>query len=636
MLTALATVVAALMVLGLVGCVRRDVAAIGMAALCSVAGALAIASIIIGGRTILMLPAGLPDTGLTLALDPLSAFFLLPVCIACAAAGLSAAAEPPVTAPLLPIFAGSMLLTLLAGDTGTLMLGFTLMAAAGWGLIQTRHEEAAAAAASFAGMIVAGSACLLTALALLPGAGFEAMRATPPDGWRAAAVLLLVLAGAGPAAGLAPLHLWLPRAHAVSPGPVCALLSGGMAKVAVYAIVRVLFDLCGPATPAWWCAPLLAMGAASAILGGLRANREPALQPVLAGAAIQHAGFIAIGLGVALAARGADLPTLASLALGGAMLHALNHGVFQTLATLSAAAAEHGAATRMLDRLGGLIHGMPVTTACMLVASASLACLPLTAGFASLWVLLQTVLAAPRIGGLALQTALALVAAALAMATALGAAGSVRLVGIAFLGRPRSPRAAAAEEAPALTRAVLIGLAGLNLLLGLLPGAALALTDGARQMLSATRLREQADWAGIEAQADMPGYAPLGVALLAGMAGLGLWLLVRRMGLAAPRRVPPWAGGFAASPPWLPFGDPATQYTAESLGTPVTRMLGDEQPDGWTGRAATWFGRPATAAVTWLTRCAGQFGALAAHWLLAILLALLLAGLVSAAWLEGA
>jgi hydrogenase-4 component B len=635
MLTALATVVAASLALGLAGCVRRDVAAIGMAVLSSVAGALAVAAIVTGGRTILVLPIGLPDTGLTLALDPLSAFFLLPVCIACAAAGLSAMAERPITAPLLPVFAGSMLLTLLAGDTTALLLGFTLMSAAGWGLIQTRPEETAAAAA-FAGMIVAAAACLLTALALLHGAGFEAMRAAPPEGWRAAAVLLLVLAGAGSVAGLAPLHLWLPRAHAASPGPVCALFSGGMAKVAVYAIVRVLFDLCGPATPAWWCAPLLAMGAASAVLGGMRTNRESALQPVLAGAAIQHAGFIAIGLGVALAARGSDLPTLASLALGGAMLHALNHSVFQTLATLGATAAEHAAATRTLDRLGGLIHGMPVTTACMLVASASLACLPLTAGFASLWVLLQTVLTAPRIGGLALQTALALVAASLAMAAALGAAGSVRLVGVAFLGRPRSPRAAAAEEAPTLIRTTLIGLAGLSSLLGLLPGAALALTDGARQMLSATGLRERADWTGIEAQADMPGYAPLGVALLAGMVGLGLWLLVRRMGLAAPRRVPPWAGGFAASPPWLPFGDPATQYTADSLATPVARMLGDERPGGWTGPTGLWFGRPMTSAAAWLTRCASQVGMLAAPWLLAILLGMLLLGLVSAAWLEGA
>ena len=85
---------------------------------------------------------------------------------------------------------------------------------------------------------------------LSPTTGFDAMRAAPPDGWRATAALALTLLGAGPAIGLAPLHRWIVPAHDAATGPVAALLSGGMARVGVYVVIRILMDLCGKATPA--------------------------------------------------------------------------------------------------------------------------------------------------------------------------------------------------------------------------------------------------------------------------------------------------------------------------------------------------------------------------------------------------
>jgi formate hydrogenlyase subunit 3/multisubunit Na+/H+ antiporter MnhD subunit len=613
MLIGLAGLVTALLVVGLASCRLQAMAGLGTAILCGVAGVLALAALAVGGRLGLALPIGLPDAGMTLALDPLSAFFLLPVCVAAVASGLCAGRA----SPWLPVFAAGMLFTLLAGDPAALVLGFAAMGGAGWAM---------AGGAGFAGVAVAGPVCLLAALAMLPpGPGFDSMRAAPPEGWRAAAVLALTLLGAGPALGLAPLHRWMAPVHEAASGPVCAMMSGGMARVGAYVIIRVMLDLCGAATPGWWCAPLLAMGVATAILGAMRANRAATLQSVLAGMAMQNAGFIATGLGVALAARGADLPLLASLALGGAMLHALNHGVVQVLAVLCAGAAEQTAATRTLDRLGGLARAMPRTTACLLVAGASLAGLPLSAGFAGMWVLLQTVIAAPRIGGLGLQLALALVMGGLALAAALGAAAVVRLVGIGFLGRPRSPRAAAAEDPAMLTQVTLFGLAGLSLALGLLPGLALALTNGARQALSAAGLRERTDWAGIDAVADVPGYLPLGVAALLAAAGFGVWLVVRR--LPGPRLVAPWDGGFAAPPPWLPFGDPETQFKAGSLEAPVLDVLG----------GAPWWADPTGPHLTRAGRWLGR-DALATHARLALaaLLAVAVAALAGVAWLEGA
>ena len=522
--------------------------------------------------------------GITLALDGLSGFFLL-LLMAAGAAASAAALDGPgdtdATAPFLPVFLAAMALTLLAGDAFALVLGFELMSLASFALILTHHDDATvrAAALLYIGMAALGAACLIPALALLAdGAGwdlrFAAIRALPPEGWRATLVFVLALVGAGSKAGLAPLHVWLPPAHAAAPAHVSALMSGAMTKVALYLLVRVLFDLCGPAQPVWWGVPLLVLGAGGAVLGGLRANLENDIKALLACSTVENIGLIVIGLGVALAARGADLSTLAALALGGALLHALAHGLFKSLLFIAAGAVQHGAGTRLLVRLGGLIHRMPVTTVCVLVGAASLAGLPPSAGFAGEWTLFQAVLGGPRIGNLGLQILICVVAALMALAAALAAAAAVRLVGVAFLGRPRSPRAAAADEAGPRTRDALTGLAVALAVVGLFPGAVLSLAEPVLRRLVSAGLDDRAGLLEVAAQAGMPGYSAAGIALLGALAaGLVLWL-VRTLTTPGHRDAPAWDGGFGAPPPWLPFGDPLTQYGGASFAQPLRRALG--------------------------------------------------------------
>jgi hypothetical protein len=74
--------------------------------------------------------------------------------------------------------------------------------------------------------------------------------------------------------------------------------------------------------------------------------------------------------------------------------------------------------------------------------------------------------------------------------------------------------------------------------------------------------------------AEAPGYAPLAIgALLAAVCYALLWLSRRRS--PGYRREPAWIGGFAPPPPWLPFGDPATQIGAASLAEPLRSVLGN-------------------------------------------------------------
>lgn len=521
------------------------------------------------------LPVGLPGVGVRLALDPLGAFFLVPVLIVGAAA--AACSRDDETLPLLPLFVAAMVLTLLAADGFALVLGFGAMAALCWGLVLAGGRRGAGRLAL--GMALLGVVALVGAVALLVPPGrtlgeelaFAAVRAAPPVGWRAG--LALALAGTGGAMGLVPLHLWLPPAHRAAPGEVGALMSGAMTGVGAYVLVRLLFDLCGPATPAWWGVPLLALGAGSAVLGALRANLEGDVRGVLGASTVANSGLVAMALGAALAARGADLPALAALALGAALLLVLAHGLFKALLLLCAGAVGRGAGTHSLARLGGLIHTMPAVTLCALLGLASLAVLPVTAGFGGEWLLLQALVAGPRGGEIGLQMVFALGVAAVAFAAALLAAAAVRLAGVMFLGRPRTPRAAAAADPPRHERLALAALAMLTVLLGIVPALGLALANGAVRALAGVDI-PRAGLLAVGAQAEMPGYAPLGILLLLVLAAAGAawWLRAR----AAPgvRRGPAWEGGDSPPPPWLPFGDPMTEYGPVSFAQPLLRTLG--------------------------------------------------------------
>ncbi|HEY0417992.1 MAG TPA: proton-conducting transporter membrane subunit, partial [Acetobacteraceae bacterium] len=445
-LSGLALIVAALLALGIAGAWRIRYLPEITTGLCGTGALLAVAGLVLGaGTATLAVPLGLPDMPVTLGLDGLSGFFLLLLMlsgVAASAAAMDAAPEYHAAMPFYPVFLAGMALTLLAADAFSLLLGFELMSVASAALVLTHHRDEGVrnAALLYIGMAAIGAACLVPAFALLGSGGgwefgFGAMRAHPPEGWRATLVLVLVLIGAGSKAGLAPLHVWLPPAHAATPGHVSALMSGAMTKIALYVLIRVLFDLCGPAQPLWWGVPLLVLGAFGAVLGALRANLENDLKAALACSTIENIGLIVVGLGLALTARAADLGPLAALAMGGALLHVLAHGMFKTLLFLGAGAVQHGAGTRRLDRLGGLIHRMPVTTACMLAGAACLAALPPSSGFASEWMLFQAALAAPRIGGIGLQVLVCAVAALMALAAALAAAAAMRIIGVALIAR---------------------------------------------------------------------------------------------------------------------------------------------------------------------------------------------------------
>jgi hydrogenase-4 component B len=282
-------------------------------------------------------------------------------------------------------------------------------------------------------------------------------------------VLIAALIGFGTKAGLMPLHSWLPRAHPVAPSHISALMSGVMIKVALYGLIRVLFEWAAPA-PVWIGYVVLGAGALSAVGGVLYALVQHELKRLLAFHSIENVGIIALALGAAILLRAHGDAVWADLAFAAALLHTANHAAFKALLFLAAGAFGEAAGALQLDRLGGLLRRMPWTGWSFLVGCAAIAGVPPLNGFVSEWLTLQGLLHVAFVDAPAVAAAGALATAALAVTAALALFCFVKVVGLVLLGAPRTPAVAAATERPQSTRAALVVLAAVCVLLGALPG----------------------------------------------------------------------------------------------------------------------------------------------------------------------
>ncbi|MDE3240106.1 MAG: hydrogenase 4 subunit B [Paracoccaceae bacterium] len=547
--------------------------------LAQAAAGLAILGGAAGGQ--MVLPIGLPWLGAHLRLDALSAFFLVIIGTGGAAISLFAVGygrheeEPGRVLPFYPAFLGAMTLVVLADDAFTFLVAWEVMSLLSWALVMAHHRRDEVRSAGYLYLLMAalGTMALIVAFGLLAGAdgsfAFSEIRAASRPVGVTALAAGLVLIGAGSKAGIAPLHLWLPEAHPAAPSHVSALMSGVMTKVAVYAVLRVVFDLLGPLP--WWASPaLILLGAGTAVLGIFNAAMADDMKKILAYSTIENIGVIFAALGLAQAFLAEGMRAAAALALSAALFHAFNHMAFKSLLFMGAGAVLTATGRRDLDGLGGLIRRMPVTAFLTLVAVTAISALPPLNGFASEWMVFQSLLASPRLPHLGLEMVIPAAGGLLALAAALAAAAFVRFYGVAFLGRARSDAAARALE---VDRAMLAGmgvLAALCVLVGLVPALVLDRLSPVVTALTGTHLPVQGDqpWLTlVPVAAARSTYNPLLVfAFIAVTASLAAWGAVR-MGSRVVRRGPAWDCGY-------PEPSVTTQYGAGSLAQPLRRVLG--------------------------------------------------------------
>jgi formate hydrogenlyase subunit 3/multisubunit Na+/H+ antiporter MnhD subunit len=527
--------------------------------LCSVGALLAFVALVAGVQpSSLSLPVGPPGWTSRLVLDPLSAFFLVFLFAGYAGALCLATASTDADGPGdFMACAGSavgLALALLAGDPTFLVLGLALAGA-------TLHfAEEPVSPALFAAMPAAGISVLAAvAIVATPNTplALSALPVAPGSEWFGTLALILAVVGAG---SLTAIPRVRPRAAQDEPASGRAFdRMAALAPIGLYLFVRLLMSPVGPPPPLWLAVTLALAGAAAAVLAPWLAGTVVRMTAVGNAMTGRMTGLAAIGIGLALFGRSADLPTLTALALRAVLLLAAGQLVTGVLLVRCLGAIRQAAGTDRMDRLGGLSHLMPIVTLVLGIGTIGLAGLPFGFSFAGTWLLFQGLLAAPRMGGLAEQLLLAGLATSLAVSTALAGAAGVRMLGVACLGRTRSPRASAATDVAGRPRTVLFGLAALTVLLGGLPGLVLhGLGAPVVAWLTGTGPESGGGVLGLTAGPDVSAYLVLPLAALVVLCGgAAVWLVGRRG--ATERVSPAWNDGFAPPPHWMPMGDPLSQ-----------------------------------------------------------------------------
>ncbi|WP_406391193.1 proton-conducting transporter membrane subunit [Streptomyces sp. NBC_00882] len=531
----------------------------------------------------------LPLAGAHLAVDALSGLFMAvagAVVAAVAVYGIGYVAGHGAhglgsrgAQAVLPLFALTLLLVPAAASVSTFLVLWELMALTSLLLVLAEHRARPSvreAGIWYAVMTHLGLVLLLAGLliytAQVGGESFTALRegaAAISPIVRGLVFVLTALAFTSKA-GLVPLHAWLPRAHPEAPSVISALMSAAMVNLGVYGLVRVGFDLLGGG-PAWWWLLVMAMGGLSAVYGILQAAMASDLKRLLAYSTSENMGLVVLGVGAAGLYAHAGDTALAGLALAAALLHVVNHAAFKALLFGAAGSVLRATGVRNLDLLGGLRARMPVTAGLFTIGALGAVALPPGNGFISEWLLLQSMIHGLAVPGVTTAIVLPLAVAVIALSAGLAAAVFVKALGVGFFARPRTEKAAGAQESPPLM------LAGMGLLAALCAGLALVpglVGDGLERAVAAVGLTRSRPVSGgglsVRLQEVSATLSPLWVvAALVIALGAALatvrWAARRRQRRTQARL---WdCGGGSPSP--------RMAYTATSFAEPLQRVFDD-------------------------------------------------------------
>jgi hydrogenase-4 component F len=253
---------------------------------------------------------------------------------------------------------------------------------------------------------------------------------------------VFLLLGYGTKIGLAPLHAWLPDAHAEGPTPISAVLSGLLLNVALYALLRFKMLL---AVNAAAIAPgplMVTLGLVSLVFASFMLYRRRDIKRMFAYSSIEHMGIITFAFGM-----GGPLANFAGL------LHMTMHSLTKSAIFFAVGHVAQVKGTQRIADMGGLTESHPVLGWTLILGVVAIAGLPPLGIFTSEFLVVSSTFArAPAL-------ALVLVFGMLVGLAAL----FLRLNGIAF-GEVRGPsEQAKASYVPMFAHLGLVLIAGIYL-----------------------------------------------------------------------------------------------------------------------------------------------------------------------------
>ncbi|MEW5787225.1 MAG: hydrogenase 4 subunit F [Pseudomonadota bacterium] len=296
------------------------------------------------------------------------------------------------------IFIGAMLLALTTNNMGILWVSMEAATLATVLLVSLYRTPASLEAAwkyfILCGVGIAlalfGTILLYFAAEKILGSGGTALLWTHLNGVKAqleptvlqlAFVFLLV--GYGTKVGLAPLHNWLPDAHAEGPTPISAVLSGLLLNVALYAVMRskVLVDGALGAEDGQGMAGNLMMGFGllSVVLAAFLIKRQTDVKRMFAYSSIEHMGLVTFAFGM-----GGAVASFAGL------LHMTMHSLTKSAIFFAVGHATQSAGTQVMDGIRGLIKTHPTIGWGLMLGTVAILGVPPFGVFASEFLIITT------------------------------------------------------------------------------------------------------------------------------------------------------------------------------------------------------------------------------------------------------
>ena len=160
---------------------------------------------------------------------------------------------------------------------------------------------------------------------------------------------VFLLLGYGTKVGLAPLHAWLPDAHAEGPTPISAVLSGLMLNVALYVLLRFKILLTANASALAPGALMVGMGLVSLIFAALMLYRRRDIKRMFAYSSIEHMGIITFAFGM-----GGPLASFAGL------FHMTMHSLTKSAIFFAVGHVSQAKGTQRIADIRGLTESHPV------------------------------------------------------------------------------------------------------------------------------------------------------------------------------------------------------------------------------------------------------------------------------------
>ncbi len=190
---------------------------------------------------------------------------------------------------------------------------------------------------------------------------------------------VFLIVGYGTKAGLAPLHNWLPDAHAEGPTPISAVLSGLLLNVGLYAVVRCKVLVDGALGTPFAGNLMMGFGILSVVVGAFFLSRQKDVKRMFAYSSIEHMGLTAFAFGM-----GGPVATFAAL------LHMTVHSLTKSAIFFTVGHATQKTGTQVMDQIRGLIVTNPTIGWGMMLGTLAILGMPPFGVFASEFLILTT------------------------------------------------------------------------------------------------------------------------------------------------------------------------------------------------------------------------------------------------------